>query len=113
MHELSVTESLLEIVTRHALQADAERVVRIHLVIGELASIVDDSVQFYFDFLAKETLAAGAELVFRRVPVTLECPSCQHRWHPETADWACPNCQAARARPVAGQEFHVESIEVE
>ena len=113
MHELSVTEDLLDIVVRHAEKAQAKRIVRIHLVIGELASIVDDSVQFYFDFMAKDTLAAGAELLFQRLDVKLECPACEHQWHPESADWTCPSCGRATARVIAGREFYVDNIEVE
>lgn len=113
MHELSVTESVIEIITRHAEQAEAKRIVRVYLVVGELSSIVDDSVQFYFDFLAQDTLAKGAELVFRRLPVTLECGSCRHQWEPNSADWICPSCGASQARVIKGREFYVDSIEVE
>ncbi|MBC7236075.1 MAG: hydrogenase maturation nickel metallochaperone HypA [Chloroflexi bacterium] len=114
MHELSVTENIIEIATRHARQANARRIVRIHLVIGELSSVVDDSVQFYFDFLSRDNpLAAGAELVFRRLPVTLRCAACGHRWEPEGADWTCPACGQAQAQVVAGREFYMDSIEVE
>ena len=113
MHELAVTESILDIVHRHARQAGAERVLRIHLVIGELSSIVDDSVQFYFDYLAQDTASAGAQLVFERIPVTLRCGACGHTWQPTTADWSCPRCAEAKASMVAGREFYVDSIEVE
>ena len=113
MHELSVTENILDIVTRHAQQAKARRIVRIHLVIGELSSLVDDCVQFYFDYLARDTLAAEAELVFERVPVTLRCPQCAHTWQPDSADWTCPACGKAQATIQAGREFYVDSIEVE
>ena len=64
MHELSITESILDITLRHARQAGAGRVTNLYLVIGQLASIVDDSVQFYWDIVAKGTLAEGAHLHF-------------------------------------------------
>lgn len=113
MHELSVTENIIEIVNRHAEQAGARKVARIHLVIGELASIVDDSVQFYFDYLSEGTACAGAQLVFHRVAVGLVCEACGHTWSPEGVDWHCPNCGARRPRIVKGREFYVDSIEVE
>jgi hydrogenase nickel incorporation protein HypA/HybF len=113
MHELAVTESIVEIVSRHAEQAGARPVRRIHLLLGELSSIVDDSVQFYFDFVAQGTLAEGAELVFRRVPVVLACRACHGRWQPAHPDWTCPTCQSQQARVVQGREFSVESIEVD
>ena len=113
MHELAVTESILDIVKRHAKEAKAEKILRIHLVIGELSSIVDDSVQFYFDYLAEDSIAKGAELVFRRVPVTLRCRACAHTWEPDSADWLCPSCNQVGPAIVAGREFYVDSIEVE
>lgn len=113
MHELSVTESILEIVQRHAQQAGAKSITRIRLVIGDLSSIVDDSVQFYFDFLSQNTLAAGAKLEFERVPTMVTCSACEHTWEPSTVDWTCPQCAQMQARVVAGQEFYVDSIEVE
>jgi hydrogenase nickel incorporation protein HypA/HybF len=113
MHELAVTESILDIVKRHAVEAEAQRVLRIHLVVGELSSIVDDSVQFYFDYLSQNTIVAGAELCFLRLPVEVVCGVCEHRWQPTSADWTCPSCGAAQARVAVGREFYVESIEVE
>ncbi len=113
MHELSVTQNIVEIVNRHAEQAGASRVARIHLVIGDLSSIVDDSVQFYFDYLSEGTLCAGATLVFRRVDVKLECGNCGESWQPEGADWRCPACGVAQAQVTEGREFFVDSIEVE
>ncbi len=113
MHELSVTESIVEIVCRHAEQAGARHVRRIFLSLGELSSVVDDSVQFYFDFVSQGTAAEGAELVFQRVSVRLACGACGHTWEPPDADWACPRCGARQARVEAGREFLVESIEVE
>jgi hydrogenase nickel incorporation protein HypA/HybF len=114
MHELAVTENILEIVDRHAQEAEAERVLRIHLVIGELSSIVDNCVQFYFDYLSEDSVAEGAELVFKRIPISLRCKACGHQWQPEdAADWTCPSCGLAKAGVTAGREFYVDSIEVE
>ncbi len=113
MHELAVTESIVEIACRHAKRAKAKRILRINLVIGDLSSIVDESVQFYFDFVSQDTLAQGAELTFRRIPVELVCGACGHRWNPPDADWVCPQCGEREGRVTAGREFYVESIEVD
>jgi hydrogenase nickel incorporation protein HypA/HybF len=65
MHELSVTESILEIALRHASNANAKRITNLYMVKGQLASIVDDSVQFYWDIISKDSIAEGAVLHFR------------------------------------------------
>jgi hydrogenase nickel incorporation protein HypA/HybF len=73
MHELSIAQSLLDVAVRHAQQAGAQRITRLNLVIGELASIVDESVQFCWEMISQGTLADGAELHFESVPAQLRC----------------------------------------
>jgi hydrogenase nickel incorporation protein HypA/HybF len=111
MHELSITEHLLEITLRHAAEAGAERVTDLHLVVGELSSIVDDSVQFYWDIISEGTTAAGARLHFRRVAAELVCQSCGARYSPREA-LPCPACGSDRIRVVAGEEFYLDAIDV-
>jgi hydrogenase nickel incorporation protein HypA/HybF len=113
MHELSVTQSVLEIATRHAQKAGATRITGLNLVIGQLSSIVDDSVQFYWDIVSQGTLAEGAILNFRRIPVELSCLDCSEKYHPTEDDLACPACGSIRVKVLAGEEFFVESIEVQ
>lgn len=113
MHELPVTESILEIVLRHAAQANARRVDHIYLAIGDLASIVDDSVQFYWEIIAKDSLAGSAQLHFRRIPTEMRCLDCQHQFQPELETLACPACHRQHLQIVAGREFFVESIDIE
>ena len=113
MHELSVTENILEITLRHASEANASRVTDINLKIGRLSSIVDDSIQFYWDFVSENTICAGAKLHFDRVPARLLCLNCGHEYTLESDLEPCPHCQSAQVRVIAGEEFHVESIEIE
>jgi hydrogenase nickel incorporation protein HypA/HybF len=113
MHELPVTQSILEIALRHARQAGSSRVVALNLTIGQLSSIVDDSIQFYWDIIAKDTIAEGARLVFNRVPIQLACLNCDRQYTPDQEDFACPACGSAQIKVISGKEFFLESIEVE
>jgi hydrogenase nickel incorporation protein HypA/HybF len=82
-------------------------------VIGALSSIVDDSVQFYWDIICKDTLAEGAVLHFRRLSVELECRDCNGKYQPAGEDLACPACGSINIRVLQGKEFYVEAIEIE
>ena len=113
MHELSVTQSLLEIALRHAERANARHITQLNIVIGELASIVDDSVQFYWDIVSRDTIAEGAELRFERVPGILRCLGCGHTFPLNGRDYTCPACGAGRVVAAGGDDFRLESIEID
>ena len=70
MHELSITEGILSIALD---AAGGRRITAIDLVIGDLSSIVDDSVQFYFDILSQGTLAEGASAALSARPAIATC----------------------------------------
>ena len=113
MHELSVTQSVLDLALEYAGRASAKRITHINLVIGELSGIVDESVQFYFDFVSKGTLAEGAQLAFEWQPACLRCRACGHEFALEDGNWACPACQSLGGEFIAGRELYMDSIEVE
>ncbi len=113
MHELSITQSMMDIVLDQARAAGAKKVTRINLVIGEMSGVVSDCVQFYFDFLKKGNVAEEATLDFRLVPVELKCRDCQTVFNPNESAWVCPNCHGNGLEVMKGQESYVDSIEVE
>jgi len=113
MHELSITQSMLNLVLEQAEKAGAKEVGKINLVIGEMTGVVSDCVQFYFDFLSKGTLAEGAALAFKIIPTKARCRGCAQLFELKEFDWTCPYCQSNNMEIVAGKELFVESIEVE
>ena len=113
MHELTVTQSILEICLRHAEQSKAAKITDINLVVGQFSSIVDDSVQFYWDIVAQDTIAQGAVLHFNRIPGEMTCQICGHTFRPDDETFACPCCSSVRVKITKGEEFQVESIDVE
>lgn len=113
MHELAVTENILEIATRHAHQNGASKITAVYLVIGQLSSYIDDSIQFYWDILAQGTLAEGARLHFDRIRAEMQCQSCQAVYAPDAEALGCPECSSVDVRVLRGDEFYLESIEIE
>jgi len=115
MHELSVTESILKVVVKHALANNAGKVLIVHLRIGELTDLVDEYIQHYFDYLSKGTVAEGAKLNIERAPVIFECRDCQNRFPvclKEAAKIACSACESKEVSLVFGREFFIKDIEV-
>lgn len=113
MHELSITKEILDLAVLKAREANSDRVTQINLVIGDASSVIDDCVQFCFDFVSRETIAHGARLHFHRVPVEMKCRKCGNLFCPDKRSWECPQCLEWDAEIIKGNEFYMESIEVE
>ena len=73
----------------------------------------DESIQFYWDIIARDTIAEGARLHFRIVPAEFQCMACFQVYKPDGEDFSCPNCGAVGVKIIAGEEFALEAIDVE
>ena len=113
MHELAITQSMLDLVLEQAQKVGAKEVGKINLVIGEMTGIVEECVKFYFNFLSQGTIAEGAALCFKMVPTTAQCRGCDKLFELKEFDWSCPYCQSNNMEIISGKELFVESIEVE
>jgi hydrogenase nickel incorporation protein HypA/HybF len=113
MHELFATQAILEKALRKAAEEKAKRITDVHLVVGEISTYVDDSIQFYWDEISKGTIAEGAELHFRRVSAELQCMACFTRYRPVEGEILCPACGSSGAKILAGEEFYMEALDVD
>lgn len=114
MHELPITQAILDQALAAAQGAGAARILGIRLVIGDLSGVVDESVQFYFDLLSEHTAAQGAALHIVREPAQVHCDACGHvaRAAIPLAPW-CAACGSPRLRITGGRAFRLESIEID
>ena len=112
MHELPVTESILKIVLESAQKNKATAVTDITLTIGSLSSIVDDSVQFYWDHISRGTVCENAKLHFNRVMATLKCLDCDTTYSLIDDLTPCPSCGSINVIILSGEEFQVDHIEI-
>ncbi|MAU13353.1 MAG: hydrogenase maturation nickel metallochaperone HypA [Anaerolineaceae bacterium] len=113
MHELPVTESILTIALRYAEREHATSISDLYLVIGDLSSIVDESVQFYWDIISRDTIAEGATLHFERTPMQMVCFDCGKTYRPEPGTLSCPGCGSTIVQVAGGEDFRLEAITVE
>ena len=113
MHELPITQSIVDIITRKAADVQAGRITRVDLVIGELSGFAPECIRFYFDFLSKNTPAEGAVLRCQVIPAQLRCRECSVTFSPGNDGWDCPECHSTNVEIAGGQELYVDNMEVE
>ena len=116
MHEMSLMRNVLDMVLAECQGKGVEKVEAIYLSIGEASDVVEHKIPSLFRFLAKETIAAEAEVYVERIPVYVHCLQCSNIFPVNTRDestWTCPRCGAHKKyRLFSGREFWLDKIDV-
>ena len=113
MHELALTEGIINIINSQQEQEGFSRVLEIRLRVGEYSGIVPDCIREFFPIAAKGTAAEQAELIVEPVRAAFRCPDCGYEGPIERKSACCPVCRGTNVRLTAGREFFVESLKVE
>lgn len=113
MHELALTKSLIELVERQAEAQGFHRALEIRLMLGEYSGVIPEYILDLFPEAAKDTPAAGAALVFEKLPGRFQCSGCGYEGPVDRREAACPRCGGTALRMTAGREFFVDSLKVE
>ncbi|MDD4874170.1 MAG: hydrogenase maturation nickel metallochaperone HypA [Dehalococcoidales bacterium] len=113
MHEMTITRSLVDITLEEAGKANATKVTSVSIVLGEMSGAVDQSVEFYFELMTRDTIAEGAKINFRKVPNRAKCRKCGNIFKPGGIFWECDKCHSMEMEIISGRELYVESIEVD
>lgn len=112
MHELSIAESMMNVVLESAGANNASKVTRITIVVGNLSGVIPDSLLFCFDAVKNGTIANGAELVIEESYAKSHCHNCKNDFTVGRYDFACPNCGEI-IFPLGGNDLYIKDIEVE
>ena len=113
MHELSLTQSLVEIAEEHAHRAGATAIRGITLEVGALSGAIPEALEFAFDVCSKGTLAEGAVLTIRQVAGHGRCSACAAAAPVHDLTAVCPACGALAFELDAGLELCVVELEID
>jgi hydrogenase nickel incorporation protein HypA/HybF len=108
MHEMAITQSVVDAVCEHA---GGRRVNSVKVEIGVLCAVVPDSMQFCFELATEGTIADGARLDLDVRPGVARCRSCGDQF--DLNDWIllC-TCGSADVEVISGRELRILSMEV-
>jgi hydrogenase nickel incorporation protein HypA/HybF len=108
MHEMALTQSLVEAVCEHAA---GRRVHSVKLEVGALCAVVPDAMTFCFDLATEGTVADGARLDVDILPGAARCRSCDADFELTDPILLCP-CGSADVEVLAGRDLRILSMEV-
>lgn len=112
MHELSLAESVIQIIEDAAVAQKFERVRVIWLEVGSMAGVEVEALHFCFDAVAHDTVAQDARLEIINVPGSGTCLDCGCT-HPvsQLLD-ACPACGSFAMQVSGGTGMRVKELDV-
>ena len=112
MRELHAIQSLLTRALSKARESD-KRIRSLQLAIGEISELDQASLQKHWDELSRNTLAEQAQLRFRLITAEVQCMACFSKYPPQNGIIHCPYCGSYGAKILSGEEFYLESIELD
>jgi len=113
MHEMSLAESVREIVDETARANGAARVSLVRLEIGRLAQVEIDAMKFAFDVVKRGSLAEGALLEIVECDGAAWCMRCSQAVPIARRGDACPECDSHQLQVTGGDRMRVMEIEIE
>ncbi len=113
MHEMALTESIVDIVSETAQTQGFGKVRIVRLRIGALAHVEPDALRFCFDAVAKGTVAEGATLDIVRAPGQGWCLDCGKSVALAERFGDCPECGKSHVQMTSGDELRIEELEVD
>lgn len=113
MHEMSIAESLVELIEDEARRRGFSQVKRIGVKLGALGHVEPAALLFCFDAVARGTLADGALLDLETVPGAGWCPQCRRLVTVSQRYDLCPICGRSHVTMTAGDELRLTELEVE
>lgn len=113
MHEMSIAQSIIDIVQQEMARHQVSKVSVIRLVVGEFTAVVPDSLSFCFELITKDTPLEGVKIELEQVPLTGRCRACGKEFPIVEYRFVCPECQSNEVEAVAGKELFIKEIEAE
>lgn len=113
MHEMSLAESVREIVDETARANGAHRVAAVRLEIGKLSLVEIDAMRFALDVVMRGSLAATARLEIVESDGQAWCMRCSRTVAIARRGDGCPLCGSYQLQVTGGERMRVMDIEVE
>lgn len=113
MHEMEITQHILQDVLTTAQNYQAKRVTEITLALGPFCGFVPECIQMYMDVIAQDTMAKGVKIKVNEIPLKVLCNSCHKESQIDRKHIECPYCHSIDLKRLSGKECVIESIKVE
>jgi hydrogenase nickel incorporation protein HypA/HybF len=112
MHEMALTESLVEMLEEEGRKQGFARVKRVRLEVGALGHVEPQAMAFCFAAVTRGTIADGAALDISIRPGQGWCFDCEKTTPLSERFGACAHCGGRHVQMNGGDELRVKELEV-
>jgi len=113
MHELSIAEEIKDLVFDELKKSNCKKINSLHLIIGEMTSIVPDALKMAFEEITKGTSMERCKIFMKVVKTKVICKSCKKKFKPEDLNFFCPHCGSFDTEVIEGRELLIKKIVME
>jgi len=111
MHEVSIIQNVIKIVTDKAIENKLTKVNKVSLKIGELSGVTQECLNFAFKICIIDTMLKGSTLGIEKVDAVAECKDCKQEFPIDHFNKLCPCCNKFCSSIIHGYELYVNTIE--
>jgi hydrogenase nickel incorporation protein HypA/HybF len=111
MHEFSIVQNIIDIVTDSAKSNGVTKVRCVEVEVGKASGVIREAMEFAWEAAIKDTLLNGAALKIIEKPLAVKCNSCGHHYEPCDIYESCPGCGDIHPEILSGNELKVIAIE--
>lgn len=112
MHEMALTESIVQAIEEGAGQHGYSQVTGIWVEVGALAGVEIEALRFCFDAVSRGTIVADARLEIVVIGGEAWCLPCGKAVPIAQKFDACPDCGSHQLQITAGEELRIKELEV-
>ncbi len=114
MHEFSIAQNIVDIVTEKLDNHEFETVISVNVEVGEMSSVVPSALEFSFQVASESTPLEGAGLELKEIPLKVYCEKCDSNFSPQAVfNLVCPKCKDPNTEITQGDDLQVVSINCE
>lgn len=113
MHEMSIAQSLIDILKEEMLKNNAKTLRSVRLNVGQMTAIVPDALSFCFQVVTDGTEMEGAKLIMEIIPLRGYCNECEEEFEIKDYAFVCPSCDSKKINTIGGQDLSIVEIEVD
>ena len=113
MHELSIADSIVDIVRQNVDKERLKSVRSVFLKVGTFSGVVPESLEFSYQAITASTDLEHSILVIERIPFIIRCKDCNKESVGEDGIILCSLCGSLRTTIISGRELQIKEIELD